>query len=316
MLIFLLIRMATGVITLVAVSFLMFVCVAVLPGDMCTASLGKSATAGALERCHALVSQDGTIVERYARWAVSAVQGDLGQSLLRRKSVAELIAPRLFNTLVLAAFASAIAFPLAVFLGIAAALWRDRPLDLFLSTVTLIGMTVPEFVSATLLILVFTIWLDWLPGISMLPTKPTLFQILPVIATPALALAFVSMAHVMRLVRASTIEVLESPYVHMARLRGMPEHRVIRAHVLPNAMLPAIGIIGLQLAWLLGGVVVVEVVFNYPGLGRTTMDAISDRDLTLVLGVAAVLAAIYVVVTLVADLVMFWLNPRLRTLRT
>jgi len=316
MLTFVLKRIATGVLTLVAVTFLMFASVAALPGDICSASLGKSATAGALERCRAKIADNGNLVEGYAHWAVAAAHGDLGQSILRRKTVAELVLPRFFNTLVLAALASAIAFPASIWLGVTAALKRDRPLDLALSSITLIGMTVPEFVSATLLILIFTIWLDWLPGISMIPTNATLGQILPVIVTPALALALVSMAHVMRLVRSATIEVLESPYVQMARLRGVPEGRVIRAHVLPNALLPAIGIIALQFAWLMAGVVVVEVVFNYPGLGRLTIDAISDRDLTLVLGVAAVLAVIYVFATLAADLLMFWLSPRLRTLRT
>lgn len=313
---FVLRRIATGVATLVAVTFLMFASVAALPGDLCAASLGKGATQGALARCRAEFVEEGPLLARYAAWAGRAVTGDLGRSLLRRKPVAELIAPRIVNTFALAALAAVIAFPAAVALGVLAAIRRDSPLDLVLSAVTLIGMTVPEFVWATFLVLVFAIWLGWLPGISLLPAGAGLAQILPVIVTPALALAFISMAHAMRLVRSAMIEVLQSPYVRMARLRGLPEGRVIRAHVLPNALLPAIGIIALQFAWLLAGVVVVEVVFNYPGLGRLTMDAIADRDLTLVLGVAAVLALIYVGVTLMADLAMLWLNPRLRTLRT
>ncbi|MDR0809339.1 MAG: ABC transporter permease [Gemmobacter sp.] len=309
-------RVTVGLATLVAVTLLMFLSVSALPGDQCSASLGRTATEGALARCRQEISGQGNIAVRYVRWTASAMTGDLGTSHVRKEPVAAALAPRLFNTFVLASVAAGIAFPLAIVLGVLAALRRDQAVDIGLPTLTLIGMTVPEFVSATMLVLVFSIWLGWLPGISMIPPDAPISRILPVIATPALALAFISMAHTMRMVRSCTIDVLESCYVHMARLRGVPERLVVWRHVLPNAMLPAIGIIALQFATLLAGVVVIKVVFNYPGLGRLTMDAISNRDLPLVLGIAATLAAIYVAVTLVADLLMFALNPRLRTVRS
>jgi peptide/nickel transport system permease protein len=192
---------------------------------------------------------------------------------------------------------------------------RDSLLDGALSSAAMVAMTVPEFVSATALILVFSIWLGWLPGISVVPPNAPIGALLSSIALPTIALAMIMTAHVLRMVRASVIQVLASPYVQMAVLRGVPYWRMVFRHVLPNALVPALSVMALTMAWLLSGAVVIEVVFNYPGLGRLTIDAISDRDLPLVQGIALILAAIYIVLNLIADLLTLAANPRLRTAR-
>ena len=308
-------RLFLGLFTLFALTFIMFAAVESLPGDACTAYLGRSATEASLAKCHAEHPIEGALVTRYAVWAGQAMTGDLGQSLVRETPVSDVVALRFRNTLVLAIAAALFSFPLAIALGVLAALRRDSKLDLILSTTALTAMSIPEFVSATALVLVFSIWIPILPGISIVPPDAPVWKLVASITTPAIALALISVAHVLRMVRTCVVDVLASPYVRMARLRGVPERRIVWRHVLPNAMLPAISLIALQFAWLLGGVVVIEVVFNYPGLGRLTVDAVSDRDLPLVLGIATLLAAIYVLVNILADVVMLLANPRLRTLR-
>ncbi len=175
-------------------------------------------------------------------------------------------------------------------------------------------MTIPEFVSATLMILVFSIWLGWIPGIVLTPAEAPVAEFFPVIILPIAVLSLVMTAHILRMVRSSIIEVMASDYVQMATLKGVPYWSIVFKHALPNALLPAINVIALTLAWLLAGVVVVEVVFNYPGLGRMMIDAISDRDLPVVQAIALIIATVYVAVNLFADLLTMVANPRLRTL--
>lgn len=309
-------RILFGVITLLTVTFIMFTAVEALPGDACSAYLGRAATETSLAKCRGQQAAHGPLLLRFGAWALGAMTGDLGQSLARKAPVSEVVALRFRNTAVLALAAAALSFPLAILLGLTAALRRDSRFDVALSTAALAAMTIPEFVSATALVLVFSVWLHWLPGINVVPPDAPLARLVASIATPAIALALISVAHVLRMVRTCVIEVMESSYVQMAELRGVPYARIVWRHVLPNAMLPAISLMALQFAWLLGGVVVVEVVFNYPGLGRLTVDAISDRDLPLVLGIATLLAAIYVGINILADILMLFANPRLRTLRT
>jgi len=206
-----------------------------------------------------------------------------------------------------------VGLPLAFLAGILAALQRDKWLDLGLSGLAIGAMTIPEFVSATLLILVFSGWLGWLPGIVLTPPSAPLHQFFPAIVLPVAALAMVMTAHILRTVRSSMIDVLDSDYVRMATLKGVPYRTMVWRHVLPNALLPAINVVALTVAWLLGGVVVIEMVFNYPGLGRLMISAISDRDLALVQAIALIVAAVYVLVNLLADLLTLLANPRLRT---
>ena len=196
------------------------------------------------------------------------MRGDLGMSQQRHRPVVAVIGPRLRNTLFLGAIATLVAVPLAVFLGVLAALYRDRRVDSVLSVASIVAMTVPEFVSATLLVLVFSVGLGWLPGIVITPAHAPLRDLGAAVVLPVLALALVATAHIQRMVRSSVSEVLASDFALMARLRGVPRRRVLLRHVLPNALLPTLHLVAMTVAWLLSGAVVIEVVFNYPGIGR------------------------------------------------
>ena len=176
-------------------------------------------------------------------------------------------------------------------------------------------MTIPEFISATLLILIVAIWLGWLPGIVIIPSDATFYELLSNIILPVVAISMIMTAHMARMVRSSVIQVMASDYVQMAILKGVPYWKMVFKHVLPNALLPAINVVALTIAWLLGGVVVTEVVFNYPGLGRLVIESISNRDLPTVQALAIILASIYVSINLLADLLTLMLNPRLKTLQ-
>jgi peptide/nickel transport system permease protein len=292
---------------------IIFTAVEVLPGDACTALLKQDAQGQSLANCRQELGLERSATLRYFDWAGSALTGDLGFSAHSTKRISELVADRLKNSLLLGIMALAVGLPLAFLAGILAALQRDKWLDLVLSGLAIGAMTIPEFVSATLLILVFSGWLGWLPGIVLTPPSAPLHQFFPAIVLPVAALAMVMTAHILRTVRSSMIEVLDSDYVRMATLKGVTYRTMVWRHVLPNALLPAINVVALTVAWLLGGVVVIEMVFNYPGLGRLMISAISDRDLALVQAIALIVAAVYVLVNLLADLLTLVANPRLRT---
>lgn len=309
-------RLLLGLITVVLVSIIIFAGVEILPGDACTAFLEREAQGKLLENCRRDLDLNRPAVVRYLDWAAGAVVGDLGVSANGQESIAELVGNRMKNSLLLAFCALSVGVPLAIFLGVVTALWRDRAVDLFFSTAAIFAMTIPEFVSATVLILVFSAWLGWLPGIVLTPADAPAVEFFPEIILPVIVLSMVMTAHILRMVRTSVIDVLASDYVRMATLKGVPYWQIVFRHVLPNALLPAINVVALTIAWLLGGVVVIEVVFNYPGLGRMMIDSISDRDLPVVQAIALILATIYVSVNLSADLLTLLANPRLRTHHT
>ena len=306
-------RLMLGVITLGLVSLIIFAALEILPGDACTALLKQDAQGQRLLNCQKELGLDRPAYQRYLSWAGGAVQGDLGLSAHSNKPISSMVADRLKNSLLLGATALAVGLPLAFAAGILAALRRDKALDLVLSSLAIGAMTIPEFVSATVLILVFSGWLGWLPGIVLTPPGAPLAKFFPEIILPVAVLAMVMTAHILRTVRSSMLEVLESDYVRMATLKGVPYRTMVLRHVLPNALLPAINVVALTVAWLLGGVVVIEMVFNYPGLGRLMIGAISDRDLALVQSIALIVATVYVLVNLSADLLTLVANPRLRT---
>jgi peptide/nickel transport system permease protein len=248
-------------------------------------------------------------------WLGNMLQGNLGDSMSRRKPVSEIIGNQFRNTVVLAVAAGLVGIPLAIVLGVFTGLTRDRWPDILVSLVAIIGMTLPGFVTATVLIYVFSIQLEWFPAISMVPTDAPVREILPNIVLPIITLTFIMVAHILRLVRTNMIDVMTSNYVQMAQLKGVPRTKIVFQHALPNAMLPSINVIALTLAWLLGGVAIIETVFNYPGIGKLLVNAIGDRDLALVQGIAIILASIYIGINLIADLLALVLNPRLRTSR-
>ena len=315
MLILVLKRILLGLITLFIVSLITFVGVEVLPGDACTTYLEREAYGAALEACYKRLGLDIPAYERYVSWAIGVIQGDFGYSLSGEMKINDVLGPRVKNSLVLASASILIGIPIALLLGIITALWRDKMPDIIISTFTIFSMTIPEFISATLLILIVAIWLEWLPGIVIVPTGASVSELLPNIILPVIAISMIMTAHMARMVRSSVIQVMASDYVQMAILKGVPDWKMVFKHVLPNALLPAINVVALTIAWLLGGVVVTEVVFNYPGLGRLVIESISNRDLPVVQALAIILASIYVIINLIADLLTLMLNPRLKSLQ-
>ena len=308
-------RILLGFITLFIVSIITFVGTEVLPGDACTTYLEREAYGAALEACYERLGLNVPAYERYISWAFGVLQGDFGYSLSGDMKINDVLGPRVKNSMVLASASILIGIPIALLLGIITALWRDKMPDIIISTIAIFSMTIPEFVSATLLILIVAIWLEWLPGIVIVPTGVSVYELLPNIILPVIAISMIMTAHMARMVRSSVIQVMASDYVQMAILKGLPYWKMVFKHVLPNALLPAINVVALTIAWLLGGVVVTEVVFNYPGLGRLVIESISNRDLPVVQALAIILASIYVSINLIADLMTLMLNPRLKSLQ-
>ena len=308
-------RILLGLITLFIVSLITFVGVEVLPGDACTTYLERQAFGAALEACYERLGLNLPAYERYISWALGVLQGDFGYSLSGEMRINDVLGPKVKNSMVLASASILIGIPIALLLGIITALWRDKFPDIIISTIAIFSMTIPEFISATLLILIVAIWLEWLPGIVIVPSEASISELLPNIILPVIAISMIMTAHMARMVRSSVIQVMASDYVQMAILKGVPYWKMVFKHVLPNALLPAINVVALTIAWLLGGVVVTEVVFNYPGLGRLVIESISNRDLPVVQALAIILASIYVSINLIADLLTLMLNPRLKTLQ-
>jgi peptide/nickel transport system permease protein len=308
-------RLALAVVTLFIISLIIFLGVEALPGDTATAYLGQAATPESLAALRERFGLNAPAHERYLNWLGDALSGDLGESYARRKPVSEMIGYRFRNTVVLSLAASIVGIPLAIILGIFAGLTRDKWPDVLVSTVSIVGMTLPGFVTATVLIFIFAIRLEWFPAITIVSTDAPVSELLPNIVLPIITLTIIMVAHILRLVRTNMIDVMNSDYVQMAQLKGVPSRRIVFGHALPNAMLPTINIVALTIIWLLGGVAIIETVFNYPGIGRLLVNAIGDRDLVLVQGIALILAVVVIVVNLVADLLTLVLNPRLRTAR-
>ena len=308
-------RIGLAVFTMVFISVVCFAGLQLMPGDACTVHLGRGASDTALENCSSRMGLDRPATTRFLAWTGKIVKGDLGISAQRGKPISEIVGWRLRNTLILSSMTFLMGIPLALFLGVISGLSRDGPVDIGISTLAIFGMTVPEFISGTLMILIFSVTLHWTTGVVLAGYKAPALDLVRASILPAATLTFILAAHILRMVRASIIEVLQSEFVLMARLKGVPRRQIIWRHVVPNALLPAISVIGLTAAWLLGGVVIVESVFNYPGLGRLAVDAVADQDLPLVKAIALLFGLIYAFVNLLSDLLAMALNPRLRTLR-
>lgn len=305
-------RLALGVVTLFVVSALMFVGVELLPGDLAQQILGQSATAETLAAFRAELGLDLPAHIRYLEWVSGLAQGDLGQSLASGRAVSDLLATRLANTMFLAGYAAIIAVPIAVTLGLLAALWRNTLFDRSANIAALSAISMPEFFVAYLLILVFSVNLAWFPTLARTDSVDGFLGQLHATFLPALTLILVVIAHMMRMTRAAIINVLAAPYIEMARLKGLPRWRVVMFHALPNAMAPIINVVAINLAYLIVGVVVVEVVFSYPGLGQLLVDAVSSRDFPVVQAVGLFFASTYILLNVAADILSILSNPRLR----
>jgi len=285
--------------------------VEMLPGDIAQALLGQSATADNVAAMRAEMGLDQPPLKRYLSWLGNIVQGDFGRSLATKREISELIKTRVFNTFFLAGLAAIVAVPLSLFLGILAALYRNSIYDRLVNMFTLSSISFPEFFVAYILLIVFSVNLGWFPSLSNIDPSTPLGDRLYKLVLPATTLTLVVVAHMMRMTRASLINLLSSPYIEMANLKGMSKFRVILFHALPNAWAPIVNIIAVNLAYLIVGVVVVESVFVYPGLGQLIVDSVSKRDLPVVQACCMIFAATYIVLNLIADVVSILTNPRL-----
>ena len=304
-------RLALGVLSLFAVSVIIFLAVGMLPGDVAQAMLGQSATAQTVAAFRAQLGLDLPPLTRFGQWIWHFVQGDLGTSLANQRPIAELVGARLGNTLSLAALAALVSVPLALLLGMLAALYRNSWFDRLLNTSALSAVSFPEFFVAYLLILFFSVKLNWFPSISNLAPDASFGDVLERSVLPVATLSLVVIAQMMRMTRASLINLLASPYIEMARLKGISQSRIIFKHALPNALAPIVNVVALNLAYLVVGVVVVEVVFVYPGLGQLLVDSVAKRDIPVVQACSLIFAATYVSLNTLADVLSIASNPRL-----
>ena len=316
-------RLVLGVITLFIVSIVIFVAVNLLPGDFAQLILGQGATEESVASIRRDLGLDQPLVSRYFSWLGGVVTGDFGIPLSQLMfqtgmggagdtTVMSQILPRLENTLFLAGVTAMIAVPIAVTLGVLAALYRNTVFDRAANIATLSSISSPEFFMAYVLILVLAVINPLLPSLSNIYDGMPFGERLEKTMLPALTLTLVVTAHMMRMTRASIINLLASPYIEMARLKGMSPMRVIVKHALPNALAPIINVIALNLAYLITGVVVVEVVFVYPGIGQLFVDSVKIRDIPVVQACCLIFAAAYILLNLTADIMSILSNPRLR----
>jgi len=316
-------RLLLGLITLLVVSVLIFIAVNMLPGDFAQEIMGQGATEESVASIRRDLGLDQPMVVRYFSWLGNMVRGDLGTSFAQLmfqsnmggtqlKTVAEQIAPRFYNTMFLAGVTAAIAVPVAVFLGILAALYRNSIFDRAANIFTLTSISSPEFFLAYILILFLAVLNPVFPSLSNIYDGMDFSERLSRTMLPALTLTLVVTAHMMRMTRAAIINLLASPYIEMARLKGMSPMRVIVKHALPNALAPIINVIALNLAYLITGVVVVEVVFVYPGIGQLFVDSVKIRDIPIVQACCLIFAGAYILLNLTADILSILSNPRLR----
>ena len=312
-------RLALGVFTLIVVSFIIFLSIAMLPGDFTQAILGQAATKETVAAFRRELGLDQHWFIRYVDWLWSALRGDFGYSFSGRASsgvdrsreVMELLAPRLSNTFFLAGVTAIVAVPLALFLGITAALYRNSFYDRFVNAVTLSTISTPEFFVGYILMLFLASLTGWFPTLADIEPGMSLAEKLHKIFMPSLTLTLVIVAHMMRMTRAAIINLLASPYIEMARLKGISSRAIILRHALPNAWAPIATVIAFNLAYLIVGVVVVEVVFTYKGAGRLLVDSVITRDVPVVQATALIFAGTYIILNLIADIIGIITNPRL-----
>ena len=304
-------RLGLGLITLFVVSLIIFSAVEILPGDLAQEVLGQSATPETIAAFRHELGLDKPAISRYVSWLTNMMQGDFGHSLANGRAISDLLSDRFSNTLFLAAYAAIIAVPLALTLGILAALYRNSWFDRIANITTLSSISFPEFFVAYILILFLSVNNSVFPSLANISDSMPLSEQLYRTMLPAITLTLVVVAHMMRMTRASIINVLASPYVEMARMKGMSPARVIVFHALPNALAPIINVIALNLAYLVVGVVVVEVVFVYPGLGQLLVDSVSKRDISVVQAASLIFAGTFILLNLIADILSILSNPRL-----
>jgi len=308
-------RFVLGILTLLAVSVLIFVCTQILPGDVASAVLGNTATPESLKVFRTELGLDKPAYVRYLTWLLGVLHGDFGKALTNGLTIKEQLAPRFANTLFLAAYSAIIAVPLAVGLGILSAIREGRFTDRLANILTLIAISVPEFFVAYILIIIFAIQLAWFPSLATVDAGMGLGERIYTAFLPALTLTLVVMAHMLRMTRNSVLSIMSTPYIEMAFLKGLTRGRVVSRHALPNALGPIVSVVALNLAYLVVGVVVVENVFVYPGVGQYMVDAVAKRDVPVIQACGLVFAGVFVTLNTLADMLAILANPRLRRRR-
>lgn len=305
-------RLAVAIVILAVISVAVFTATEFLPGDVAQVVLGQSATPEAVAGLRAAMHLDQPAYLRYFIWLHGLLTGNPGRSLVNDVPVATLISDRVSNSLLLAAVTSAFCVPVALTLGITSAMWRNGIYDRLVSLLTLSAVAVPEFFIATLAVVVFAVHLHWLPALSTSPSIDSVGRFFRVFTLPVLSLSCVVIAQMVRMTRSAVIDALRQPYVEMAVLKGAGPARVVLLHALPNAVGPIANSMALSLSYLLGGVIVVEKIFGYPGLAQLLVDAVSTRDMPLVQAVAMMFCAGYLILVTIADVAGIVSNPKLR----
>jgi len=305
-------RLIGGGVLLLAVSGLIFAGTQVLPGDVATAMLGQSATPSSIAAIRADLGLDRPALVRYLAWLTGVLHGDFGTSYASRQDITTSIGLRLGNTFFLAGLTAAIAIPLSIGLGGLSVLHRNSLLDRLITTLTRATVALPEFFVGYILIMVFSVILGWFDSSSTVYPGMPLSERLSAILLPTLTLVLAILGHMTNMTRAALLNVLSSPYMETAELKGVPRWRVIWRHALPNALAPIINVIAINLAYLVVGVVVVEVVFVYPGMGQYMVDSVVKRDIPVVQASGLIFATVYVGLNSLADLAALLANPRLR----
>jgi len=305
-------RVALGIILLWIVSLLIFWGTEMLPGDVASAILGQSATPVSLANLREKMGLNDPAHVRYMRWFIGVLHGDLGTALTNGKDIASSIGSRLSNTLFLAFWAAIIAVPLSIVLGLVAARYAGRWPDKVISGVTLATISLPEFVVGYIAMFILAVNYRVFPSTALIYDSMTLWQKLNAIALPVIVLVLVVLAHMMRMTRAAILNVMQSAYIETAELKGLKQSTIISRHAFPNAIAPVVNVVMLNLAYLVVGVVVVEVVFVYPGMGQYLVDHVSKRDVPVVQACGLIFAAVYIGLNILADVISILTNPRLR----
>ena len=312
MTVYILRRLGFMALTLFVASLMIFAATQILPGDVARMILGRFATDEALANLREQLGLNLPLVVQYTNWLFGFVRGDWGVSLSADSPVMELVFARLGNSAMLAAVAFTMYVPLGVLLGLIAALKRNTATDQVISVGSLSFIGLPEFVTGVILISVFAIKLKWLPASSSIDPDATFLEALPHLILPALTVSLVSLAYIARMTRSGTLEVFSMDYVRTAYLKGLKPHQVLFGHVLRNALLPTVTVVAIGVGWLIGGLIVTESLFSYPGLGRLLLFAIQRQDLPLIQATTLLLVAIFCLSNLVADILYAYLNPRIR----
>lgn len=308
-------RILFSALTLFLVSILIFLILEALPGDVASRILGREATARALEVLRSQLHLDQPALVRYVRWLGDFLRGDLGTSIATGRPIADVLGPRIVNTLLLSLFAFAIYLVLALVPAIVQAVNRGKTIDNVISVITLLLLSLPDFLLATMLLFLFAVAVPILPALATISDNSSWHEVLRALVLPAVTLAIMMAVYAIRVLRDSLIEVLRSDYVRLAELKGLRPRAVLFRHALPNAIVPALNVTALNLGFLIGGVVIVERVFSYPGFGTLLIDALQLRDIPLIKATVMISAAVYVAANLVADVLAVLLQPRLRTSR-